>query len=180
MHRYGWLHPGPACLQKQRSLVALCLGGLWCTVVFFPVSSCTNKAYTSTALFAGDVKAFCAVQVFYIKLLSRLAGFPLAPSSWECSVASQSHYSTVYHKSAPPSQREPEKADAALQRLKRCCLTRNMERGSELLNLSLSHISSSRCTWNYPVCSTLGTKKKKSVWEEKRAGLNDFTWKYGS
>lgn len=136
MHQYCWLRPGPACLQKQRSVVALRLGGPWCAVVFFPVSSCTSEAYISTVLFAGDVKAFCAVQVFYIKLLSGLAGFPLAPSSWEHSVASQSHYSRVCHESLSPSQREPEEADIALQMLKRCCLTRNMERGSEVLNLS--------------------------------------------
>lgn len=35
MHQYCRLHPGPACLQKQRSLVALRLEGPWCTVVFF-------------------------------------------------------------------------------------------------------------------------------------------------
>lgn len=110
MHQYCWLQPRPARLQKQRSLVASCLEGPWCKVVLFPVSSCTSEAYTSTALFAGDVKAFCAVQVFYIKLLSGLAGFPLAPSSWERSMAPQSHYSWVCHESLPPSQRELRKS----------------------------------------------------------------------
>lgn len=75
------------CREKKGGMAALGFEVSWCTVVSSPVSSCASQAYTSTTLFAGDVKAFCAVQVFYIKVLCVLAGFPLATSSQEHSIS---------------------------------------------------------------------------------------------
>lgn len=126
--------------------------------------------------------------MFYIKLLFGLAGFPLALSSWEHSMASQSLCSRVCHENLPPSQRELRKSWYSSLNTKEMLPNEEQRKGEEgragrwaAKSISQPTPQAARFMRNYPIRAMLGTK---NVEEEEWAGIHEtvltFTSKYGT